>query len=537
MKKIFRKRRLFSFLMAFGASASLMCGAFLTVHAEVIDYGALAESNKLMTVESNEIDGWPQGPAISAKSAILMEANTGTILYEKNVHEKLYPASTTKILTAYIARQHSSLDELVEYSSVAVNSINWWEDANIGIKAGEAITMEQSLYALMVGSANECANAIGEHVSGSIEAFVELMNQTAQELGCEDSHFVTTNGKHDENHYTTAYDMALIARKYFSDELLCKMSDTASYVIPESDTLSQELIPNSKNQLLPGKKYAYEYLVGSKTGYTDIARQSLVSCAEKDGLKLICVVMQDESPMQFTDTVDLFNYGFSNFKAVNAAENDTTYNIGANGNFLEEIAIFGNSRPILFIDESAYLVLPTDIGFEDLSSELSYDGLHDNQAALIHYSYKDQLLGTAPILFSQNEASFDFNAVPADSSETNAQDASTESAASENTAPAAVSPDGSYEEGSSSESESAASAISSSPQNHTGSLKNQDILLLDIKRIGFVAGAILILLLIIFIIYRFLHNRRLSKRRQAIMSRRRRKNSIIDFDRYTKDNF
>ena len=527
------KRRIFSFIIAIGAGANLFGGAFLTVHAEETDYRALAESNKLMTVESNEIEGWPQGPAVSARSAILMEANTGTILYEKNVHERLYPASTTKILTAYIARQNSSLDEMVEYSAEAVNSINWWEDANIGIKPGEALTMEQSLYSLMVGSANECANAIGEHVSGSIEAFVELMNQTAQELGCLDSHFVTTNGKHDENHYTTAYDMALIAQKYFSDELLCKMSNTASYVLPESPTLSRELIPNTKNQLLAGKKYAYEYLVGSKTGYTDIARQSLISCAEKDGLKLICVVMQDESPMQFTDTVDLFNYGFSNFKAVNIAENDTTYNIGANGNFLEESSVFGNSDPILSIDRTAYLVLPADITFEDLTSELSYDGLSDHQAALIHYSYKNQPLGVAPVLFSQNVASFDFNAAPVSLTEEALTDGSPESTSQAETAPSvAAAP-----ESAASESE-AASVLSSSPKNHTGgNLKNQDILLLDIKRIGIAAGGIALLAAIVFIIYKLLHNHRLSKRRRAIMSRRRRKSSIIDFDRYTNDNY
>lgn len=518
------KKKIFSLIAALSCSVSLLSGQALTIHAAAIDYRALAESNKLMTVETNEIDGWPQGPAVSAKSAILMEANTGAILYAKNIHEKLYPASTTKILTAYIARQHSSLDEMVEYSSEAVNSINWWEDANIGIKAGEAITMEQSLYSLMVGSANECANAIGEHISGSIEAFVELMNQTAQELGCKDSHFVTTNGKHDENHYTTAYDMALIAQQYFADDLLCKMSNTSSYVIPASATLSQQLIPNSKNKLLAGKEYAYEYLVGSKTGYTDVARQSLVSCAEKDGLKLICVVMQDESPMQFTDTVDLFNYGFSNFKAVNVAENDVTYNVGASNPFMNDSNIFGNSDPILSIDKSAYLVLPADMEFEDLTSELTYDDLTDNQAAIIHYSYKDQLLGSAPILFSQNIATFDFNAVPATAAET------------ESTAPSETESESTTAQELLPETESAVSTVSASSLNHTSkSLKSQDILLLDIERIGLIAGAILILALVVFIVYKILHNRKLSKRRQAIMSRRRKRSNVIDFDRYTND--
>lgn len=500
--KYIRKRRIFSFLIAMGCCANLMCGTVLTAHAEVIDYKAEAENNKYLPVESNEIEGWPQGPAVSAKSAILMEANTGTILYAKNIHEKLYPASTTKILTAYIARQNSSLDEMVEYSSEAVNSINWREDANIGIKAGESITMEQSLYSLMVGSANECANAIAEHISGSIEDFVKLMNETAQELGCTDSHFVTTNGIHDDNHYTTSYDMALIAQKYFSDELLCKMSDTASYVLPASPTLSRELIPNTKNKLLPGKEYAYEYLVGSKTGYTDIARQSLVSCAEKDGLKLICVVMRDESPMQFTDTIDLFNYGFSNFKAVNVAENDTSYSVNANSLFMTENDILGNSNPILSIDSKAYVILPTDISLEDVDSELSYENLNDGQAATILYTYKNQPLGTAAILYSQTVSSFDFYAEP--------------TALSEET--------------------------ETEPQkNITGSEKSssaasQNILFLDIKRIAIAAGCVIGLIIIALIVYTVLHNRKLSRRRRTIMNRRRRRShekNIIDFDKYT----
>lgn len=499
--KYFRKSRIFSFLIAMGCCANLMSSAVLTVHAEVIDYQAEAEKNKLLPVESNEIEGWPQGPAVSARSAVLMEANTGTILYAKNIHEKLYPASTTKILTAYIARQNSSLDEMVEYSAEAINSINWWEDSNIGIKIGESITMEQSLYALMVGSANECANAIAEHVSGSIEDFVKLMNETALDLGCTDSHFVTTNGKHDDEHYTTSYDLALIAQKYFSDDLLCKMSNTASYVLPASPTLSRELIPNSKNKLLAGKEYAYEYLVGSKTGYTDVARQSLVSCAEKDGLKLICVVMQDESPMQFTDTIDLFNYGFSNFKAVNVAENDTTYTVNSNSFFMTENDIPGNNNPILSIDSNAYIILPTDISLEDVDSELSYDDLPDGQAATILYTYREQPLGTAAILYSEAVSSFDFYADPVVPSEET-------------------------------DKENQKNAKESSTASAT---KNQNILFLDMKRIAIAAGCVIGLIIIVLIIYTILHNRKLSRRRRAIMNRRRRsrRKNIIDFDRYT----
>lgn len=496
------KRHFFSFFIAISCGAGLMGGAALTAHAEVSNYQQEAEENKLMAVESNEIAGWPQGPAVSARSAILIEANTGTILYAKNIHDRLYPASTTKILTAYIARQNSSLNEMVEYSAEAVNSIDWRNDSNIGIKIGEAITMEQSLYGLMVGSANECGNAIGEHISGSIEAFVELMNKTAQELGCTDSHFVTTNGKHDDDHYTSAHDLALIAQKYFSDELLCKMSDTASYVLPESPTLSRELIPNSKNKLLPNKQYAYEYLVGSKTGYTDIARQNLVSCAEKDGLKLICVVMRDEAPMQYTDTIDLFNYGFSNFKAVNVAENDTTYSVKGNSFFITNNDIFGDSAPILSIDKDSYLVLPSNITMEDVDSSLNYEEAANGQAAVIHYTYRDQPVGTANILLSEVVSSFDFSAEPVTSPETESQTEQNVSAASSNQ-PILVGQSG-------------------------------NVIFLNIKRILYCIGGIALIAAIVLIVRAVIRSRKKTRRRHDIMKRRRNKQKdIIDFDRYT----
>lgn len=512
--KIFRKSRIFSFLMAVGLGLHLLGGAFLTAHAEVIDYQAQAEANRLLPVESNQIDGWPQGPAVSARSAILIEANTGTILYAKNIHEQLYPASTTKILTAWIARQKSSLDEMVEYSSEAVNSINWREDSNIGIKVGEAITMEQSLYGLLVGSGNECGNAIGEHISGSIEAFVDLMNQTAQELGCTDSHFVTTNGIHDDEHYTSAHDLALIGQKFFSDDLLCKMSSTASYVIPQSPTLSRELIPNTKNKLLPGKEYSYEYLVGSKTGYTSKARQNLVSCAQKDGLKLICVVMEDESPMQFTDTIDLFNYGFSNFQAVNASESDTTYNIQGNGFFMTENDIFGDSEPILSLDKSSYVVLPSDASFEDVTSELDYENVSDGQAALIRYSWHDQPVGTAAVLFSDHISSYDFNEDPAAGEASDAGEADLTALA----------------EGDTGESQSAAAPSQSGA---AGQTESENVVFVNIRNGALIVLGVVALVILLLISCSAFRNHARSKRRQAIMKHRREhRDEIIDFDRY-----
>lgn len=523
MKQI-RKKKLFSFIIAMGFSISLLGSFGLTANAEMIDYQARAESYKLMPIESNSIKDWPQGPAVSAKSAILMEANTGTILYAKNIHEPLFPASTTKILTAYIARQKSKMDEVVEYSSKAVNSINWKEDSNIGIKAGEAITMEQSLYGLMVGSANECGNAIGEHISGSIEDFVKLMNQTARELGCTDSNFVTTNGIHDEAHVTSAHDLAIIAQHYFADELLSKMASTPSYVLPASATLSQELIPNSKNKLLPTRKYAYPYLVGSKTGYTGEARQNLVSCAEKDGLKLICVVMSDEAPMQYTDTIDLFEYGFSNFSAVNAADNDTTYNVNHGNFFSTDNVIFGDAAPILSIDKEAVLVLPSNASFEDLNSVLSYEDAKEGQAAVIHYTYNDQPVGSAAILLADHVKGFDFGAEPAEAeTQTETQNAGTQAAADSNTAAS--------ETNAAPDSTEAAAASSSSVRAVKPS--NDNIVFLNIKKAVFIVLGVSLLLIVILVIRSAVRDHNLSKRRRAIMKRRRdKKGEIIDFDRY-----
>lgn len=495
--KFLRRKKILSYITALAVGVTAFCGSVLYTNAEVIDYQAQAEAHKLMPVESNEIEGWPQGPAVSAKSAILLEANTGTVLYAKNIHEKLYPASTTKILTAYIARQKGNLSDMITYSSEAVNSINWMEDSNIGIKVGESITLEQSLYGLLVGSANECGNAIGEYISGSIEDFVKLMNETAKELGCTDSNFVTTNGKHDEEHYTSAHDLGLIAQKFFDDELLCKMSSQKDYVIPQSETLSQKLIPYSKNKLLPGKTYAYEYLVGSKTGYTTVARQNLVSCAEKDGMKLICVVMNDEAPMQYTDTIDLFNYGFSNFKAINVSENDKTYAIGQNGLFANGSDVFGSSAPILSMDEDSYVILPADASFEDVDSELSYEDAADGQAAVVHYTYNGQPVGTASILFSDHTEGFDFNAQPV-TPETESVPASADSASS---MAAVTAPGG-------------------------------KVLLLDPQRIMIAVLVIAVVLLIALIVRAVVRSRKKARKRSDIMSRRKKKDEIIDFDKY-----
>ena len=390
-------------------SLILILSFFCSSTVNATDYKKQAEERKSMEIQSNSYYNWPLGPAIGAQAAILMDANTGSILYAKNIHEQLYPASITKLLSTYISVQECDLSEMVTFSEAAVHSINWWEDANMGVYPGSSLTLEEVLYGILVGSANEAAYAIAEHVSGNLEDFASLMNKTAKELGCINSNFVTPNGIHDENHYTTAYDMALIAKAFFSDETLTKMSATTRFDVPVNETQTREgIILTAKSQLHPGKPYSYSALVGTKTGYTDYARQTLVSCAEKNGLKLICVILKEEMPAQYTDTIELFNYGFDNFEAVHLNEIDNPYSID-NHFFTTNIDLLGSSKTILSLKKEDYVVLPNTLTIDDLTSGVSYDNKNDSSIACINYFYKNHLVGKINVELAIDEpVIFDF---------------------------------------------------------------------------------------------------------------------------------
>lgn len=398
-------------------SLSVLCAVSLW-HSASLTVSALPvltepEERISIPIETNAIPNWPDGPVVNAQSAILMDADSGAVLYAKNVHEKLYPASTTKLLTCLLAMENCSLDEIVTFSHSAVFDTPR-DSSNIAIDEGEELTMEQCLNAILIASANEVSFAVAEHISGTWPEFAELMNERATELGCMDSHFVNPNGLPDENHYTSAYDLAVIGRAFFANELLCKISSSSRLEIPPSDKQPDNIIEVSRNQLLPGKTYAYEYLVGSKTGYTVAARGTLVSCAEKDGMKLIAVVMVEDSPSQFADTVALFDYGFSNFDRVNISQTETRFNIDNASFFYSDNDIFGSSKPILSLNTEDCIILPKTIAFEDITSAISYDTGDEGQAALITYTYEDYFLGSVSVDFAadaQESYSFESGAM------------------------------------------------------------------------------------------------------------------------------
>ena len=256
---------------------------------------------------------------IYSEAAILIDAQTGKILYEKDIHSRKYPASTTKILTAIIAIEQCSLDEKAIASHGAIFSIkSGYSIANI--QEGESFTIRELLDVLMLQSANEAANVIAEHISGSTEEFAILMNQKAKQIGCLDSNFVNANGAHNENHYSTAYDLAMIAKYCMQNQVFRDLVQKQECKLPATEIFEEERVFRNTNSLMqPNSRYYYPYCNGIKTGFTTPAKNCLISSSNKDGFELISVILhaestEDGSSARYIDTINLFEYGYNNYK-------------------------------------------------------------------------------------------------------------------------------------------------------------------------------------------------------------------------------
>lgn len=370
---------------------------------------AEAKKTKKNTQTTEVSYKWPKGPSVDADSAILMDLSTGLVLYEKNSHKEQYPASITKIMTTLLAIENCSMGEIVTFSHDAIFGIETGS-SHIGIDVGEKLSMEQCLYAIMLASANEVSWGVGEHISGSLSAFADKMNARAKELGCKNTHFVNANGLHDDNHYTSAYDMALISRQAMKYSTFRKITSTKRYTIPPTNKHENENAFLNHHQMLYGykyPKYEYEYCIGGKTGYTTKAGSTLVTFAEKDGIELVCVVMRANgaaSPQnEYTDTTSLFNFGFENYKR---------YTIHSDTKKLEDSPLFtmyspffdANNSP-LKIDDSSYVLLPNDVDFEEAKEEITFfeqpleDG--ENVIGTISYTFDGKTVGSTDIIYDK----------------------------------------------------------------------------------------------------------------------------------------
>ncbi|WP_458408434.1 D-alanyl-D-alanine carboxypeptidase family protein [Anaerotignum sp.] len=268
--------------------------------------------------------------SVVAETAILMDAASGTVLYNKNAEQKMFPASITKLMTILLALEHGKLTDEITFSHNAIYSIEPGS-AHIAIQEGETLTLEQVLRAIILRSANEASNGVAEYVDGSVEEFTKHMTARAKELGCKNTNFLTANGLHDENHYTTAYDMALIAKELLTHEEYRSMMSETYYEIPPTEKQEEIRYLHGQHQMLnENSLYYYEDAIGGKTGFTSEALNTLVTYAERDGMELIAVVMKCNGADHYTDTAALFDYGFSNFESVkllSAADHSATVKV------------------------------------------------------------------------------------------------------------------------------------------------------------------------------------------------------------------
>ena len=403
---------LFAALLAFSSGISFMPTAAWAAEEDEEETSAEPEEEVLPEGPQNDLEirateqgvSWPVGPdALWSDKAILIDLDTGVALYEKNADAQDYPASTTKIMTAMLVLENASMDDVVTFSADAVNNT---EGSGIWRMEGEQLTVEQCMYALMLASANECAYALAEHVTGGDhDAFVQMMNDRAALLGCTNTHFMNPNGLPDEEHVTTARDLAKIARAAYQNEKFREIAGTEEYRIPATNMQDEEVLMYNHHKMICGKKtdqYLYEPATAGKTGYTKAALHTLVTFAEKDGHRLACVVLRSRGDAQYTETEDLFEYGFANFSNVNIKENETRLDQTAltEGYTVPE----GKQIKSVEINPDAMLTLPNDITIADTTPEVVYTTADDgSQTGEVIYTYGGNEVGRTPILVSTEE--------------------------------------------------------------------------------------------------------------------------------------
>jgi D-alanyl-D-alanine carboxypeptidase (penicillin-binding protein 5/6) len=348
----------------------------------------------LLTVPASALED----PDIRAKAALLVEAETGTILYDKNCHDELSIASTTKIMSALLVfeaidRGELRLDQSITATASALRGLP--EDGSTAdIVEGETLTVEQLLYCMLVISANETCNILGEAVAGSVEGFVERMNQRAQELGCQNTHFANTTGLTQSGHYSSAYDLYLITRQAMQYDEFMTMVNTKSYEIPPTNKTEEERVLHSTNALISNWRlagYLYSGAQGIKTGSTDAAGQCLVSSAVRGSRTLISVVLGAERVEKengsgyivesFTETARLFDWGFDNFSAQQVLDKNE---------LVQEVQV-SLSKEVGSVAvhpaEDASAMLPKDIDISALTRTITLD----NDPALAPIAAGDRL--------------------------------------------------------------------------------------------------------------------------------------------------
>ncbi|MBP5224910.1 MAG: D-alanyl-D-alanine carboxypeptidase [Lachnospiraceae bacterium] len=339
---------------------------------------------------------WPAAPEIQAQSAVLMDAESGEILYAKNATQAGYPASTTKLMTALLTLENCSLSDIVTFSATSV--LIPANSSHIGMRRGEKMSLRECLYGLLLPSANEVANALAEHTAGSIQTFVVRMNERAFKLGCVNTVFNNANGLHRNDHYTCAYDLALIMQACIDNSVFTDIASQKSYVHHADDLLPKDIPMTNTNQMIRDTSAYYNsFAICGKTGHTDEAGYNLVTYAEKDGTNLIVVVMGCEKDGEYVATQSLLDYGFNYFHTMLPANLDESLNM-ENAFTDSPLQLPTPDRPLLSINATDTILVPDNVTFDMLEKTVTEaDGIIS-----ITYRYQGYPLGTVTLTAKSN---------------------------------------------------------------------------------------------------------------------------------------
>ena len=309
-------KKIHSGLIALGLCCSLL------LQTPVFAAEETADAASASAISTNDIAGWPQGPDITSTAAVIMEDSTNTTLYAKNMDQVLYPGATVKVMTTLLALENTQLSDQVTMTATGVSGVTDG-GANISAQIDEVFTVEQCLYAIMLASANDVALQLAEHIGGSVDGFVQMMNARAAELGCTNTVFTNPTGLPDENQHTTAHDMALIMKSAADNESFQTIASTTSYTIPATNVSSGDRVLTNNFSMLTNTNAAYyQYCTGGREGYTEASGSTLVCSAQKNGITLIAVVLQGTSGTTAIEAASLLNYGFDNFNMLSLGDND-----------------------------------------------------------------------------------------------------------------------------------------------------------------------------------------------------------------------
>lgn len=366
-----------------------LCGFFLT----------LVLSCSLTAFPVFAKPDWPADTGVQSEAGIVMDMDSGAVLFAQNIHVQLPPASITKLLTALVVAEHASMDEQVTFSHDAVYNVESGSGNKLGLEEGDVLSVKDSLSVMLLQSSNQAANALAEHVAGSREAFADMMNEKAEALGCRESNFENPSGLNDEAQLTSAYDMALIGAAAFSDPEILEICSAKKATLPPTKNNTEGRTYSLEHKLVVTEdgtsEYYYPEAVAGKTGYTSLAGQTLVTYAVKDDRRQVAVTLKSTQKTHYSDTKTILDFGFKRFKNVNVAENETHYITGE-----EPVEINGVSYlpSELYLDDTAVITLPNDAEFGDADQYLQTEipeNHPEGAVGRIIYSYNDRQIGVA----------------------------------------------------------------------------------------------------------------------------------------------